>query len=257
MGLAGQAPEYSGYNWTTFPAAKEIDTVKAVNGSVITLESRITDVYANKENIFEEISIFHRKIRVMTHEAVNDFNKIYVPVSNVIEILDIRARFISPDGKITELPKESIHQVENLENKGDFKAFAIEGAETGGEIEYYYKLRKKYGPYGTQVIQGEQPRTNVQVIFVYPSKIEYLIKSYNGFPAFSSRTDTLTGKTFLEADVAVIPSLIKEKYADYKANLMRYEFTLAYNNYNSLLRTYSFSKISYNLYGNVYELTKE
>jgi hypothetical protein len=257
LGLAGQAPEYSGYNWTTFPATKEIDTVKAVNGSVITLERRITDVYANKENIFEEISIFHRKIRVVTHEAVNDYNKIYVPVSNVIEILDIRARFISPDGKITELPKESIHQVENLENKGDFKAFAIEGAETGGEIEYYYKLRKKYSPYGTQVMQGEQPRTNVQVIFVYPSKVEYFVKNYNGFPAFSSRTDTLTGKTFLEADIAVIPSLMKEKYADYKANLMRYEFTLAYNNYNSLLRTYSFSKISSNLYGNVYELTKD
>ncbi len=257
LGLAGQAPEYSGYNWSTFPATKEIDSVKAVNGSVITLERRITDVYANKENIFEEISIFHRKIRVVTHEAVNDYNKIYVPVSNVIEILDIRARFISPDGKITELPKESIHQVENLENKGDFKAFAIEGAETGGEIEYYYKLRKKYSPYGTQVMQGEQPRTNVQVIFVYPSKIEYFVKNYNGFPAFSSRTDTLTGKTFLEADVAVIPSLMKEKYADYKANLMRYEFTLAYNNYNSLLRTYSFSKISSNLYGNVYELTKD
>jgi hypothetical protein len=254
--LAGQSPEYSGYNWSTFPAAKEIDTVKAVNGSVITLERRITDVYANKENIFEEISIFHRKIRVMTHEAVNDYNKIYIPVSNVIEILDIRARFISPDGKITELPKASIHQVENLENKGDFKAFAIEGAETGGEIEYYYKLRKKYGPYGTQVIQGEQARTNVQVIFVYPSKLEYLIKSYNGFPEFSDRTDTLTGKTYSEADIAVIPSLLNEKYAEYKANLMRYEYTLAYNNYNSLLRTYSFSKISANIFGNVYELSK-
>jgi hypothetical protein len=254
--LAGQAPEYSGYNWSTFPAAKEIDTVKAVGGSVITLERHITDVYANKDNIFEEISIFHRKIRVTTHEAINDFNKIYVPVSNVIEILDIRARFISPEGRITEMPKESIHQVENLENKGDYKAFAIEGAETGGEIEYYYKLRKKYSPYGTQVIQGEQPRTNVQVIFVYPSKLEYMIKSYNGFPAFSSRTDTLTGKTWLEADAAVIPSLVAEKYASYKANLMRFEFTLAYNNYNSVLRAYSFSRISANIYGNVYELSK-
>jgi hypothetical protein len=254
--LAGQVPEYSGYNWSTFPPAKEIDTVKAVNGSVITLERHITDVYANQDNIFEEISIFHRKIRVTTHEAVNDFNKIYVPVSNVIEILDIRARFISPEGKITELPKESIHQVENLENKGDYKSFAIEGAEPGGEIEYYYKLRKKYSPYGTQVIQGEQPRTNVQVIFVYPSKLEYMVKSYNGFPAFSNRTDTLTGKTWMQADIAVIPSLLSEKYAAYKANLMRYEYTLAYNNYNSVLRTYSFSKIAVNLYENIYELGK-
>ncbi len=60
----------------------------------------------------------------------------------------------------------------------------------------------------------------------------------------------------MQADVAVIPSLLSEKYAAYKANLMRYEFTLAYNNYNSVLRTYSFTRISANLYGNIYELSK-
>lgn len=129
---SAQMPEFEGYNWNTFPEIPETDTVKAINGSLITLERRITEVYPNKQDVFEEISIFHRKIRVETHDAVNRFNKIYIPVSDVIDILAIKARFISADGKITELPESSIHQVENLENKGDYNTFAIEGAETGG-----------------------------------------------------------------------------------------------------------------------------
>jgi hypothetical protein len=255
--LTGQVTEYSGYNWSTFAALHASDTVKAVNGSVITLERRITEVYINKENIFEEISILHRRIKVMTHEAVNNFNKIYIPVNNVIEILGIKARFISPEGKITELPEGSIHQLENLENKGNFQVFAIEGAETGGEIEYYYKLRKKYDPYGTVTMQGEEPRTNVEVIYAFPSKLEYIIKSYNGFPDFTAKTDTLLEKTYLTAKTSLIPSLVSEQYASYDANLMRFEFTLAYNSYNSLLRVYSFSKLGNNVYGNLYEYNKK
>ena len=77
-GLKCQVTEFSNYTWTTFPSLPEQDSVKAVNGCVITLERRITEVYANKEEVFEEISIFHRKIRVESHDAINSFNKIYI-----------------------------------------------------------------------------------------------------------------------------------------------------------------------------------
>ena len=255
-GLKCQVTEFSNYTWTTFPSLPEQDSVKAVNGCVITLERRITEVYANKEEVFEEISIFHRKIRVESHDAINSFNKIYIPVGNVIEILDVKARFISPGGKITELPKESIRQVENLENRGDYQTFAIEGAEVGGEIEYYYTLRRRYDPNGTIVLQGEEPRTNVEVIFVIPSKLEYFIKSYNGFPEFSVISDSASGKTYMKANKPHIPSLPEERYAVYEANLMRYEYTLAYNFYTGSLRVYSFSKICSNIYSNIYVLSK-
>jgi hypothetical protein len=254
--VAGQATEFSGYNWSTFASAPVNDTVKAVNGSVITLDRRITEVYINKDDFFEEINVFHRKIRVLTHDAINNFNKIYIPVNNVIEVLAVRARFISHEGKITELSEGSIHEVENLENKGNYQTFAIEGAETGGEIEYYYILRKKFDPYGSLSMQGEEPRANVDVIFAFPSKLEYQIKTYNGFPDFTSKSDTTTKLTYLRATASLIPSLASENYATYKACLMRFEYTLAYNHYKSLLRVYSYSTYSSNMYGNLYEFTK-
>lgn len=253
--LAAQKTEYSDYTWTTFPS-HAVDTVKPVDGALITLERRITEVYVNAADDFEEINIFHRKIRVTSNEALNGFNKIYIPIDNVIEVLRIKARFISPEGKITELPDGSIREIENLEDKGNYKTFAIEGAVIGGEIEFFYTLRKKFNAYGSVTVQGEEPRTNVEVIFSFPSKIDYLVKSYNGFPDFTSKEDTLHERSYLSASQLFIPSLKSEKYANYKACLMRYEFTLAHNYYHGNLRTYSFKQVSNNIYSNMFESTK-
>jgi len=253
-GLFAQT-EFESYSWNTIPAKNQADTIKSVDGTVVLLERRVTEVYLNKENLFEEISVFHMKIKVENNKAVDAQNKIYIPIRDVIDILKIEARFIAANGKITVLKKESIKEVENLENKGNFKTFAIEGAEVGGQIEYFYILRKKFNPHGGIYIQDDVPKGDVAIIFAFPSKLEFLIKSYNGFPDFK----LTTGKnetSYLKADTGYIPSLKTEQYAYYKANLMRYEFTLAYNNYNTVLRVYSWSKACNNIYANLIPLKR-
>lgn len=254
--LAGQETKYDKYTWSTIPEAIKNDTVKPVDGTKLIFERRIKEIYVNKDNMFEEINVFHRRIKVETHNAIDNNNKIYVPLSNVIEILNIKARFISPVGKITELAQENIKEVKNLENKGDYKIFAVEGIEIGGEIEYFYTVRSKFGAYQTNWMQGEAPRMNVEVIFTFPSKLEYLIKSYNGFPDFTTLKDDKTGITVMQAKADYIPPVAEEKYANYKANIMRYEYTLAYNSFNSTLRSYSWSKVSNNVYSNFSNLSK-
>jgi len=247
--------EFESYSWNTLPAKNQADTIKSVAGTVVLLERRITEVYANKEKVFEEIFVYHKKIKVETHQAIDGQNKIYVPIQDVLDILKIEARFIAPNGKITELKKESIKEVENLENKGNFKTFAIEGVEVGGQIEYFYILRKKFNPHGGNYLQDEIPRGDVMVLFAYPSKLEYLIKSYNGFPDFQLTTSK-SDISYLKAEAGYIPSLPKEEYAYYKASLMRYEFTLAYNNYTSALRVYSWNNACANIYSNLIPLKK-
>lgn len=253
-GLFAQT-EFESYTWNTIPAKNQADTIKSVDGTVVLLERRVTEVYLNKENIFEEISVFHRKIKVENNQAVDAQNKIYIPIRDVIDILKIEARFIAANGKITVLKKESIKEVENLENKGNFKTFAIEGAEVGGQIEYFYILREKFNPHGGIYIQDDVPKGDVAVIFTFPSKLEFIIKSYNGFPDFKL-TSGKNDKSYLKADTGYIPSLKTEQYAYYKANLMRYEFTLAYNKYNTVLRVYSWSKACNNIYNNLIPLKK-
>jgi hypothetical protein len=254
--VSAQKMEFSGYDWNTFPPAVVSDTIKPINGATIALERRINEVYLNKEDVFEELSIFHRRIKVSTHDAINNFNKFYIPVNNVIEVVGIKARFISPSGKITEVPGESIKEVENLENKGNFRVFAIEGAESGGEIEYYYKLRKKFSAYGSVVTQGNEPRSNVETIFAFPSKLAFFVKSYNGFPEFIASFDTASQKKYLRVSTAYIAGIAEERYAAYEDKVMRYEYTLTHNNYTSSLRIYSFSKVANNIYNNLYVVSK-
>ncbi len=253
--LYGQSITYDKYNWSETPEAIQNDTVKAVNGAKCTFERRIKEVYISKEDRFEEINVFHRRIKIETHNAIDNNNKIYVPLTDVIEIMAIKARFISPAGKITELTQESIKEVKNLENSGDYKIFAIEGAEIGGEIEYFYTLRKKFDPYQSTTIQSTEPSEDVEVIFTFPSKLEYYIKSYNGFPDFTTQTDDKTNITVMRAKADYIPALKEETFANYRANLMRYEYTMSYNSFNSVLRSYSWSKVCNNIYNNIYQLS--
>ena len=234
---------YSGYNWNTFPDVKVNDTVKSVNGSVILLEKDIKEIYLNKEKVFEELVVRHRKIRVDNAPAINQNNKIYIPTSDAIDILSIRARFISPTGKITELKNENIKQIENLENKGNYRTFVVEGAEAGGQIEYFYLLKRKFKVFGNVIKQDNSPHTNVDVIFCYPSMIEFAVKSYNGFPRFATLTDS-SGITEQRAHAAYISAIAEEKYSFYEANLQRYEYTMTFNHYNSVNRAYSWNKIA-------------
>lgn len=253
--LFGQT-EFESYNWNTFSSTSKADTIQSQNGAAVTLERRITEVYLNKEKYFEEIYVYHKKIRVDSHDALNQYNKIYVSLDNVIEILNIQARFIAPNGKITVLPKESIKQIANLNNDGDYKTFAIEGGEVGGQIEYFYTLRKKFDSYSGYYMQDEIPKANVEVIYSYPSKISFKIKGYNGFPAFTLNTEN-QDKTYQKAMIRFIPAVESEvKYANYKASLMRFEFSMIYNHFNSLLRTYSWKTACENTYNNLYALSK-
>lgn len=252
---AAQTPSFASYNWQTFPAVPVPDTVKAPNGVLQALDRRITEVYPNEQGNFEEIQVNHVMVKVGTHEAINQHNKIFIGLNDVIDIVDIKARFISPSGKITELPKESIRQLENLENKGNYKTFAIEGAEVGGTVEYYYILKKKFDAFGSFWAQGKDAKANVDVIYEFPSTVEYKIKSYNGFADFV-KTTPAEGKTRLRAQMAYVPALANEKYAFYEANLMRYEATMAYNTKRSITRFFSWEKAAAWYYNTFNDLTK-
>ncbi len=247
---------YDKYTWDIVPASGIADTMTPVKGAIVEQEKRITEIYLNQDDYFEEINVLHRKFRLETTPAIDNYNKIYIPIDDVLETIAIKARFISPSGTITELPRESIRKIENLENKGNFNVFAIEGAEAGGHLEYYYILRKKFDPFGTVYIQEDIPKSHVEVIYSFPDKLGYLIKSYNGFPPFRQyKGDNQT--SIMKSVAGNIPALESEPYSFYRANLMRYEFTLSFNRYISAIRVNSWAKACRNVYSNTFQFEKK
>lgn len=252
----GAQNDYKTYNWNTFNDKVNTDNIKPVNGALIVSERKISEIYINSQDLFEETFVFHRKIKVDTHDAINKYNKIYISLNSVLDIIDIAARFISPNGKITELPKSNIKQIDNLETYGNFKTFVIEGAETGGQIEYYYVLKKSFNPFSSFVVQDETPRAYVNFIFSYPSKVEYLFRYNNGFPAFEEFKST-ENQTRKQVIIQNIPGIPEERYALYNPNMMGFDFVMAYNNFNSPFRTYSWNKACDFVYNNMYTITKK
>lgn len=250
--------KYQNYTWDENPAMTNVDTLELKDGAVILKEKRIMEVFANPEDRFEEMHVFHQKVKVTTSAALDRFNKIYIALKDVLEIIDIKARFISASGKITELPQESIKEVENLENKGNYKIFAIEGAEVGGEIEYYYILRKSFDAYQGIFIQGKIPKYKVEVVLAYPELLEYDIRSYNSFPEFNviAKSENSEKLTEQSAYIDYMPALSEERYGYYDCHRMRYEYTMAYNNYRGVLRSYSWAKAG-ERYLPMYEFTKK
>jgi hypothetical protein len=71
---------------------------------------------------------------------------------NVKEMLDIKARTINAEGKITLLNKDNIKEINNVEEYGDFKIFAIEGVEKNSEIEVLYTVQKEFTMHGSETI---------------------------------------------------------------------------------------------------------
>lgn len=78
---------YDKYNYNTFAQQAGADTVKAYNGAAVVLERRIAEIVLNRENYFEEISVFHKKVRLETLSAIDRFNKIYIPMDRVLEVM--------------------------------------------------------------------------------------------------------------------------------------------------------------------------
>ena len=248
--------KFGKYHWDSMPIPSQTENIAPKNGELVLLDRNILEVYINSKQLFEEMRVFHKKIKVDTHDAISRNNKIYIPLSNVIEIVDMAARFVSPDGKITVVAKENIKQIENLENKGDFKTFVIEGAEVGGQIEYFYVLRREYRSYGSRILQDDTPIAVAEVVFATPEKLEYQFRYNNGFAPFevdSTYKDIVVKRSISRN----IKGIDEERYAKYKPHMLGFDYSVTFNRYQSGIRQNSWSKVADIFYSNLYDLSKK
>jgi len=223
-----QSKEYEKYDWEKDPKPHVLTESEAKENDLILKDLKIMEYAYNDKgelNLFETV---HKIIRLNTDKSIEENNKIYISLREMMEFIDLKARTISKTGKITLLNKNNVKDVENFENSGPFKIFAVEGAELGSEIEYIYTLKKYSSYFGTERMQYTTPRKEVRFDLVFPENLTFETKCYNNFPEFTKDT-TITGKIRLTGKCAYIPALKEEKYSAYDADRMRVEYKLAYN----------------------------
>ena len=249
----------------TFPSVPEKIEVekKFTDASAVVLKDiRIMNFFYDKDNPKKGLqSLFstHKVIQINDTRAIESYNKIYIPLSGVIDILDIRARTISPTGVIVELNKSTIKEIQNKEGEGNgYKIFAVEGLEKGSRLEYYYKLKKEVEYSFRITTQGSEPVQLQQIHIVTPSNLKFDFKTYNGK---SESVDSIlaedsTGdndRRFIVITSRNVPGMEEEKYSNYTAELMRQEIQLAYNSVVGKARILTYNSAVQRMYPVFYD----
>jgi hypothetical protein len=170
----------------------------------------------------------HQRFRLNTDEAVNSFNKLSVSLSDVIEVIEIKARVIKPDGNVIEFDKNNIKEIKDEESGKNFKIFAIDGIEKGDDIEYLI-IRKMIGlKFGRTYFQFGYPLQKASFELISPKNLKYAAKGYNGFPDATSLV-LEDERNSLNCSHENIPALKDEKYYYYNSRRERLEYKLEYN----------------------------
>jgi len=204
------------YKWESNPKLHELSEEDNKLSSVGILKKHIVEYFAqDTEGIPTRYETEHTITRVNDDKGIARHNTVYIPMYEVKQVVDIKARTISPSGKITVLNKDNIKEIKNVEEYGDFKIFAIEGVEKGSDIEVLYTVEKDFDMYGSEVIQQNYKINTAEFIFI-TDNLYSNIKAYRAKEEFKDAViDDKLAKTLTLSN---IPAMIEEEYATPDAN---------------------------------------
>lgn len=207
---------YKTYDWKESPKLHTLTSKEQKESSVGILEKYIVEY---KNSLFtQELISFETKhtiTRVNDDKGISRHNTVYIPMYGVHKVIDIKARTIHPNGKITLLNKDNIKEINNVEEYGDFKIFAIEGGEKNGEIEVLYTVEKEFDMHGQETLQNEYPIKEAQFLFITGDLNSNIKANRTEIPFENTMIDGKTAKLLTLKD---IPAMIDEDYATPNAN---------------------------------------
>lgn len=198
----------------------------------------------------------HKIFRVNNDEALQSVNRIYIPLTNTIEIVKIRARTITKSGKIIELDEKNIKQIKDEEDGAGYSIFAIEGGEVGSEIEYFYTKKNSASYFGREYFQFSHPTIQSSFRLTSPKNLKFDFKSYNDL---AEAQETETNETFNIYDINErdIPLLTEETFSSYSSSKKRLEYKLAYNTAGGKQRLFTWSDAGKRIFELVYPFTSD
>ncbi|MEY5047111.1 MAG: hypothetical protein RLZZ175_470 [Bacteroidota bacterium] len=241
--------EYEGYDWDKTRKITTLTPVELKEQAIIIKDKRAIEYVYNSKDELESYRLIHKIVRVNSDEAIEAYNKVYISMYDVLNIVDLKVRVLTQSGKTIELNKENIKEVENLDNAGQYKIFAIEGAEKKCEIEYYYIIRTTASYFGRELFQSSYPSKGIDFELISPLNLTFSTKSYNGLSEAIREDTTGKKKQVLKLYTKDLAAFTKEEFAANNANKMYLRYKLSANGKTKLFR---WSDAAQNIYSNVY-----
>jgi hypothetical protein len=224
------AQETYPYEWEKNRQRYQISAAEEQLPEVI-LKEHTAYIYTFEGNQFVMYSVRHRIVRVNTAAAIQRHNRISIGMNKTIALVDVKARSINAQNVTVTLDINNLKEVRDADNNGGAKIFAIEGAEPGSEIEYYFIRKMEPSLFNEAYFQMDVPIKQVSFMLRCPKHLAFDFKSYNGFPDIT--TDTTQKENVYSVSLGDVPPSHDEPFAFYVAKRMRMEYKLAYNNAKS------------------------
>jgi hypothetical protein len=242
------------YEWEKERSRYTLSAKEKENAEYI-LKNHFQYQYTLENDQFVLYSTFHRIVYVNSNEAIQKHNRLYIPMYNTIELVDVRARAINKDGKAVYFDKSNLKEMKDDEGDKSYRIFAVEGVELGSEVEYFY-TRKMYGSVFDRVFtQTDVPIKSSSFYLSCPPHLKFDFKSYHGFPQISKEEGEELN--VYKASMQDVKSLKEEPFSYVDANRKRVEFKLAYNTARSAARLYTWDEAGKSFFARLNALTKD
>lgn len=199
---------------------------------------------------------YHAITRANNDDGLESTNRIYIPLRNVIEVLDVKSRTISKDGHVVEFDRNNLKEIEDEENDGGYRIFAVEGAEVNGEIEYMYTKRIYGSTFISEPIQFAFPAKKIEFTLTAPENLEFEFLLANDKRTVA-QTDTIDTFNRYQVVLENVPAYSAEAFSGFDANKMRIDFRLAYNSAYGKKRINTYADAAKKIFDNAHELNKD
>jgi len=246
---------YAAYTWDAKRKRLPLTEAEAQLPALLLLDFNAHEYfYDEKGKQLRLFSTDHRIVRVNSTDAIEHFNRIYVPVQDGA-LLSLKARTISPRGEVVEVNQDNIKELKDDDGQRGFKIFAVEGVEKGSEIEYVYLRERSPNYFGREALQAELPARQVRFELISPEQLTFETRVYHG-PA-AGRDTVVSGKRLVRVTLTDVPQAKDEAFASPQAERTRIEYKLAYNTQRGRERLFTWAGASQYIHSMLYTYSKD
>ncbi|TXD81156.1 DUF3857 domain-containing protein [Subsaximicrobium wynnwilliamsii] len=213
-------------------------------------EKTVTEFYFEEDGSLTEYFLEHNVYYLNADDAIERYNKVYLPYASDSNLERNKARVITPSGKVIHLDDSKIMTATNEETNRAYKYFAFEGIEKGSIIEYLYVVKRFPVYKGKRIdFQADFTKNNVEFDLLAPSNLLFRFKSYNGLAQVER--DTLSkNKLHWSLKVPQIPLLEEEELAAYEADKKFLIYALDENTASRTKDISSYANVAQYIYEN-------
>jgi len=181
-------------------------------------------IFDDTRGVYNKFETNHYRVFLNTDAAVDEFNKVYISLEDVHNVLNLKARLIKSD-KVVDLDLE-IEEFYNEDDNEEYYYFPISGMEVGDELEVFYTLKMSHAMNGDQILmQGEYPMYNSSFYLITPKYFKFNFETYNGYPK-PEKIDTILQVTQYYAHLDSVPAFKSEYFSEYNNSIYKIDVSL-------------------------------